>query len=376
MNVRTPVNSGARLPLRVRPLPWEDLASVLSRASRRMGYEQPKWLLEPENASYRLREEDLPSLCRKEDFLYLEQLLYLDEETLYCTTGHHLASVFRYRTDLSARPNARLIARPLLSERSYFKDPLSMKVCPACLDQPDGYDRLYWRMEFILLCQSHALPLRTNCSSCKKFIPALRAELTRCSFCRKGDYRTPTTRVLENSVLFQAELLLLRSLGVPTPQINVPADIFSDSPLLRPVDYFHLYKSMTGTLSHLFWPEDIPKLCLKLHALTFEEIATQNVLYGASQAPEVVLFHTLYSKWPHNFFLFLDIAYRAFILGGYFEEILRGFHTLFEEKLPGEIFAWILQAYRDHLKQFQREKQARAESEAFKRFYDVINGLY
>jgi len=154
--------------------------------------------------------------------------------------------------------------------------------------------------------------------------------------------------------------------------------MFSDSPLLSlcPVDYFHLYRSMTGILSHLFWPEDIPELCLKLHVLTQEEMATHSVLYGTSQAPEVVLFHALFSRWPYNFFLFLDIAYRGFILGGYYEEILRVFHTLFEEELSDETYTWILQAYRDHLEQFRREKQAHAESEAFKRFYDAVNGLY
>ncbi len=72
---------------------------------------------------------------------------------------------------------------------------------------------------------------------------------------------------------------------------------------------------------------------------------------------------------------FLSLS-RYRLLGGYFEEILRGFYTLFEEELSDETYTWILQAYRDHLEQFQREKQARAESAAFKRFYDAINGLY
>src|SRR6266566_1554141 len=80
MPTRNPIHAGTPLPLRVRPLPWEDLASILSRASRRMGYEQPKWLLQSEYSSYRLREEDLPWLCREEDFLYLEHLLSLDGE--------------------------------------------------------------------------------------------------------------------------------------------------------------------------------------------------------------------------------------------------------------------------------------------------------
>ena len=112
MHAQHPIYSGTALPLRVRPLPWDDLASVLSRASRRMGYGQPKWLLQPENSSYRLREEDLPFLCRKENFLYLEQLLSLDEETLYFTTIHRFASVLQDGTDLLVGKNARLIARP------------------------------------------------------------------------------------------------------------------------------------------------------------------------------------------------------------------------------------------------------------------------
>jgi hypothetical protein len=70
------------LPLRARPLPWESLASVLSRAAQRMGYEQPKWLLQPENSLYRLREEHLPWLCRKEDFLYLERLLWMRKRSI------------------------------------------------------------------------------------------------------------------------------------------------------------------------------------------------------------------------------------------------------------------------------------------------------
>jgi TniQ len=345
-----------------------------------MGYEQPKWLLHLEGSSYRLREEDIPWLCRKEDFLYLEQLLDLDEETLYVTTLHRFASVLQDGVDLPVCQNARLIARPLLSGRNYFQDPLYTQVCPVCLDQTLGYDRLYWRMPFILLCPSHALPLRVNCPSCKKLIPALRPELARCPFCKQGEYRRPTAtaRVSEDCVLFQAELLFLQALGVPISQTHRPASLFNDTPLmnLHPADYFHLYGSLTGTLSHLFWHEDILKLSLRLDMLTQQERATHSMLYEASLAPEIVLFHGLFVKWPDNFFHFLDIAYRAFILAGYHEEILESFHRLFEEELSKESFAWVRQAHRDHLEQFQREKQARAESQAFQRLYDAMNGLY
>jgi hypothetical protein len=56
--MRNPVYPAAPMPLRILPLPWEDLASFLSRTARDMEYEQPKWLLQPENSSYHL--SDMP----------------------------------------------------------------------------------------------------------------------------------------------------------------------------------------------------------------------------------------------------------------------------------------------------------------------------
>jgi hypothetical protein len=223
-----------------------------------MGYERPQWILQPEHISYHLREEALPYLCRKENFLYLEQLLCLDEETLYLLTLHRFAPILQRGTEQPLPQKATLIARALLSDGSSFAEPLYTKVCPTCLDQPDGYDRLYRRAAFIVLCPDHLLLLRTNCPHCKKHIPALRAALG--PFCKQGDYRAPTAHMPEESVLLKGELLIFRALGVPCSKINAPPDGFTDSPLLglNPVDYFHLYRSMIRTLSHLVWPEDIP----------------------------------------------------------------------------------------------------------------------
>jgi hypothetical protein len=36
------------LPQRAAPQPWEDIASVISRTARKMGYGDPKWVLQPE----------------------------------------------------------------------------------------------------------------------------------------------------------------------------------------------------------------------------------------------------------------------------------------------------------------------------------------
>lgn len=40
------------LPLRLLPLPWEDVASFISRNAERMGYEYPLWILRPEAIPY------------------------------------------------------------------------------------------------------------------------------------------------------------------------------------------------------------------------------------------------------------------------------------------------------------------------------------
>src|SRR5258706_5785744 len=76
------------LPLRVIPLPWEDLASLLCRTARRMGYERPHWLLHPEQIAYSIDPAALPLLHRRTDYFFLQRLLLLEEEQLYRLTLH------------------------------------------------------------------------------------------------------------------------------------------------------------------------------------------------------------------------------------------------------------------------------------------------
>src|SRR2546429_299913 len=71
------------LPVPTRPRPWEDLASLLSRASAQMGYSNPAWILDPEEIPYTIRTLNLLLLSREADYTFLAQLLALDEEELY-----------------------------------------------------------------------------------------------------------------------------------------------------------------------------------------------------------------------------------------------------------------------------------------------------
>ncbi len=85
------------LPLRVEPLPWEDLGSFLARTARRMSYETIARLLQPETTSYQVRAGELPTLSRQADYDFLSHLLLLPEETLYQMTLHRFSPVINYR---------------------------------------------------------------------------------------------------------------------------------------------------------------------------------------------------------------------------------------------------------------------------------------
>jgi len=103
-----------------------------------------------------------------------------------------------------------------------------------------------------------------------------------------------------------------------------------------------------------------------------------SIALAGSAAPLGKSRFTSFSSGPENGIRAAEVvtATGELVIDGHYEEVLHGFHTLFEEELAGEAFAWILQAYRDHLEQFRQETQARPESEAFKRLYDAMTELY
>src|SRR5215469_2954693 len=103
------------LPMRVRPLPWEALPSLITRIAHRMGYEDPRWIVSPEQRSSALRLSDLSALTKKADYDFLEQLLLLDEETLYQLTLHQFTPSLSMSEQQSRHFEADCVPRPLLS---------------------------------------------------------------------------------------------------------------------------------------------------------------------------------------------------------------------------------------------------------------------
>src|ERR1051326_2251536 len=86
----------APLPIRIVPFPWEGFASLISRVAEQMGYRNPAWVLRPEELHYTVQPFNLSHLYNKRDYIFFEDLLRLDEETLYQLTFHRFASYIQF----------------------------------------------------------------------------------------------------------------------------------------------------------------------------------------------------------------------------------------------------------------------------------------
>ena len=217
------VHSAARplpsLPLRAVPYPWEDLSSLLCRIARKLDYPDPRWLLHPQGSSYGINTSDLPLLSKQRDYLLLQQLLLLDEATLYSLTTHIFAPILDDFASLEHKSPFRL--RPQLFA-SYFLEYPRTRVCPQCLEEDPVYDRLYWRMRYVFFCPLHRIRLRDFCPHCSKTISALRLEPFHCPSCRRGDYREHGLAPIAQDHLLQVgTVLFLRALGITFPEESI-----------------------------------------------------------------------------------------------------------------------------------------------------------
>ena len=130
----------------VSPLPWEDLTSVISRVARNMRYEDPTWLLISQDAPrLKIYSLDVPVLRRQDDY----RLLGLDREGIYRLTLHCLAPRLQRPAEgdyaVSHLDSDDQHVRQYLDDttrRRYCASLRDTKVCPACLEEEIGYDRL------------------------------------------------------------------------------------------------------------------------------------------------------------------------------------------------------------------------------------------
>ncbi len=310
------------LPRRTVPRPWEDLTTLIARTAHMMGYPQPGWILRPQKAEHAIAPGELALLQRPLDYELLMRLLHLDQTALHRLTLHHFAT--RVQGTSAVRPVGaagaqrafRLSELPRLwNVQQLFSYPgQTIQVCPRCLDEPDGYQRLYWRATPVLLCPRHSVWLLDSCPACQKPIPGLRPQLSTCPACG-GDYRQ---RVLplapEASWLRSTHRVLLTHLGIDAIELGEPLP--EDEPsLLRDFpsqDYFWIVSQFLELLC--FKPYRERLLPLLLRALPIEELTpptTQSAL---------LLLHYLLAYWPVHFWIMLERLQQAL------EEDLLWFH--------------------------------------------------
>ena len=208
------------LPLRAPPYPDEDLLSMLRRSASRMGYPDVRWLLRPAEGKWFLEETDVLLLSAKRDYRVLERLLLLSQEDLHSHTLHRFAPLLENGESFQQPPGQDRASThlPQLSPRSretHFLPVGSIRVCPLCLQEPECYDRLYWRVQLIVYCPQHRVRLLEKCPSCEAPIAASRPSPYFCPRCQHGDYRTgDSTPLSTENPLYLGERLLLEALGI------------------------------------------------------------------------------------------------------------------------------------------------------------------
>jgi hypothetical protein len=302
----------APIPARVIPYSWEDLASYISRLATEMGYKNPGWILHPEGVASTVQPYNLCRLCRTADYKFFEQLLYLNEGTLYNLTLHRFSLCF-LEPEGSRLVDPDEIQRPLLTQymfQTFFHPYSATKVCSVCLTEEPAYGRLYWYVLPVVACLRHRVFLTDRCPICQCPIPLLRPSLSNCPRCHKGDYREASiVHMPEDPFFSMGQDLILRNLGVKCTIQNTGATDTSRIPLLQllPWQYFLLLDAFRCIIGPLFPNAPFLQVSADARAQLRRRPRPQSALSLLEWTVIIATVHSLFTSWPDNFFSFLDV---------------------------------------------------------------------
>ncbi len=299
------------IPARVAPQSWEDLASYISRLATEMGYENPGWLLHPEGVVSSVQPFNLCLLRRQADYHFFEQLLNLSEETLYGLTLHR----FTHRLLEPAVSHPVIpeeIQRPLLTRyifQTFFHPYSATKACARCLAEEPAYGRLFWNALPVVVCLRHRIFLLDRCPACLRSIPVLRTSVTRCPYCRSGDYRESPVVPLPDDTLFHlGQARILEDLGIEDPSPCEAPAVGRASPLLGllPWQYFQLLDAFRCVIGPLFPDAPLLRVAPEDRPLLRAHPRPHSNWSSLEWAVFIATFHWIWHSWPDNFFAFLD----------------------------------------------------------------------
>jgi DNA-binding transcriptional MerR regulator len=301
----------APIPARVVPYPWEDLASYITRVAAEMGYKNPGWILHPEGVVSTVQPYNLCRLRRKTDYQFLEQLLCLNEVTIYDLTLHRF-TLCLLESEVSRQVIPDEIQRPLLTQymfQTFFHPYSATKVCSVCLTEEPLHGRLYWSALPVVACLRHRVFLTNRCPACQCPIPLLRPSLSNCPRCHKGDYREASIVHMPEDPLFSmGQDLILLNLGVQCTIQNIGVTDTSRTPLLQllPWQYFLLLDAFRCILGPLFPDAPFLQVGADTRVLLRRRPRPQSALSLLEWSVIISTVHSLCTSWPDNFLSFLD----------------------------------------------------------------------
>jgi hypothetical protein len=354
------------IPIRIKPSPWEDIASLLSRIAEQMGYANPRWLLSPEISQHTLRALGVSTLHRAADYRFLEHLLMMDEEALYACTLHRFSAKLQEGRRASFPRGTQDVERPLLPQvrgtvGPFFHNPLATKVCPQCLSEGEAYGRLYWHIRPVTVCLRHSIMLLNICPDCYKSIPLLRPSLTHCPYC-KGDYRAAhSAPIYEDSYFLAGQNLILCQLGIEDTLQEDALCIFSHTPLLdiAPGQYFRLLEAFRNILFPFFPDYPFLRVSSNLRPLLHKLSQASDEWTPLEWAVLTATFHFIFASWPANYYTFLDTlsSIKAERFGG--TGVIRHFGLFYDRWLYHRLhepdFSFLREGFKEYLLKYYSE---------------------
>jgi hypothetical protein len=330
-----------------------------------MCYENPGWLLHPEGVVSSVQPFNLCLLRREADYRFLEQLLYLSEETLYGLTLHRFAHSM-LEPELSQQNIRGEVQHPLLSRyvfQTFFHPYSATKVCSKCFEQEPAHGRLYWSILPVVGCLRHDIFLTDLCPVCSCPIPLLRPSIARCPRCKQGDYRQALAIPLPAGESFRGGMALLQHhLGIESVPAEDNAVRKCPSPLvgLLPWQYFRLLDACRCILGPLLPDAPFIQRDAAVDAHLRIHPRHHSTLTSLEWSVVISTFHWLFTDWPDNFFSFLDSFPRT--KGSRARKrdrqrtagVQRDFGLLYEKwlykRLAHPAFSFLREAFEDYLR--------------------------
>lgn len=215
-----------RLVVRLKPVPYECLSSLLERLRRANHYEESEWFqsLLPQPVQGRI---DLLRSTQQLDVL--ASLTRLSVDTLYQLTLHRFVSAFYGETFPQLQPTVYDINRPLWQVdglNTFVHGANTIRLCPLCWKEQQAF-LLPWFLRHVTTCQKHRVLLVDTCCCGTPLSSSLSHGY--CKRCKTHAHQLPVTSITESSVNELLMTLVWTAIGCADESFPPPSVRLSDT---------------------------------------------------------------------------------------------------------------------------------------------------